>query len=248
MQHSVYAIIPARSGSKGLIGKNVRLLAGHPLLAWSIAAARLAKNIDRVIVSTDSREYVEIAQRYGAEAPFLRPAILAVDKAQDIGFVMHVLLWLAEHEGRVPEFLVHLRPTSPLRNPALIDKAITMLQEHPDATSLCSAHEVAHPPCKYFTLNDDGTFSGLMGEKYLSLPRQQCPKAYQGNGHVDVLRSLQVLESGNLYGEKRLAFLAPSCGDIDTLAELQAAELQISSTSPLLRELQRLQNHHRNYD
>ena len=63
MQHSVYAIIPARSGSKGLIGKNVRLLAGHPLLAWSIAAARLAKNIDRVIVSTDSREYVEIAQR-----------------------------------------------------------------------------------------------------------------------------------------------------------------------------------------
>ena len=228
---SVCAIIPARSGSKGILDKNIRLFGKHPLIAWSIAAAKCSKKIDRIIVSTDSEKYATIARKYGAEAPFIRPAVIATDNAQDIGFIMHTLLWLAEHEGYVPELLVHLRPTSPLRDPTLIDTAIKKLQNHPEATSLCSAHEVAHPPCKYFKLNTDDTFSGLMGEEYISLPRQKCPKAYQGNGYVDVLRSQYILETGKLYGTKRLAFITPDCGDIDNKSDF--SKLLENSISPL---------------
>ena len=235
--NNIVAIVPARSGSKGIVNKNIMPVAGHPLIAWSIAAARLCKHIDRVIVSTDSEEYAAVARKYGAEVPFLRPAVISTDTAQDIGFLMHALLWLAEHEGRVPSLIVHLRPTSPDRDPSIMDQAIEKFLEHPEATSLCSAHEVAHPPCKYFTLNADGTFSGLMGEEFMSLPRQQCPNAYQGNGYIDILRSKQILESGKLYGLKRLAFFSPQCFDIDDKTDLMAANMQSEKLSNLLSTL-----------
>lgn len=211
----IYAIIPARSGSKGIANKNIKNFAGHPLMAWSIAAARLSKYIDRVIVSTDSIEYAMVARHYGAETPFIRPAVISTDASQDIGFIIHALLWFAEHEGNIPDILVHLRPTTPLRDPAVIDKAIEKFRDCSCATSLCSAHKVVHPPCKYFKLNDDGTFSGLMGEEMISLPRQECPQAYQSNGYVDILKSQRILETGNLYGTKRIAFITPFCTDID---------------------------------
>lgn len=239
MKPVVYAIIPARAGSKGIKNKNIRLLKGHPLLAWSIAAAKLSKNIDRVIVSTDSMEYAEISKKYGAEVPFLRPSAIATDRAMDIGFIMHALLWFAEHNNIVPEYLVHLRPTSPFRDPQVIDQAIEKIVNTPHATSLCSATEVAHPPCKYFKLNEDETFSGLMGEEFVSLPRQVCPKAYQGNGYVDILKGQRILETGNLYGDKRLAFLTDICGDIDSENDYHTlSESHISSV--LLKELDRI--------
>lgn len=233
--NEILAIIPARSGSKGIPNKNIAPVMGHPLLAWSIAAAKQCKYINRVIVSTDSAEYAAVAQKYGAETPFLRPAVISTDTAQDVGFIFHTLLWLAEHEGRVPSIIVHLRPTSPNRNPKIMDQAIEKFLNYPEATSLCSAHEVAHPPCKYFSLNTDDTFSGLMGEEFISFPRQQCPKAYQGNGYIDILRAKQVLETGNLYGTKRLAFLSPQCGDIDNETDLQSVnELSTHLSNSLL--------------
>lgn len=226
--NEILAIIPARSGSKGILNKNIAPVMGHPLLAWSIAAAKQCNYIDRIIVSTDSAEYAAVAQTYGAEVPFLRPAVLSTDTAQDIGFLFHTLLWLAENEGKIPSIIVHLRPTSPNRDPKIMDQAIEKFLEHPEATSLCSAHEVTHPPCKYFTLNANGTFSGLMGEEFMSFPRQQCPKAYQGNGYIDILRGKQIIETGNLYGAKRLAFFTPPCSDIDEISEFESIELPLT--------------------
>ena len=223
--NEILAIIPARSGSKGILNKNIAPVMGHPLLAWSIAAAKQCKYIDRVIVSTDSAKYATVAQKYGAETPFLRPAVISTDAAQDVGFLFHTLLWLAEHEGKVPSLIVHLRPTSPNRDPKIMDQAIEKFLNYPEASSLCSAHEVAHPPCKYFRLNSDDTFSGLMGEEFISFPRQQCPKAYQGNGYIDILRSKQIIETGNLYGAKRLAFLTPPCNDIDNSDEFNSIKI-----------------------
>lgn len=240
MSRQVLAIIPARSGSKGVPNKNIRLLGGHPLLAWSIIAAQLTQNISRIIVSTDSEEYAEVARRYGAEVPYLRPAAIASDEAQDIGFIMHALLWLAEHEGDIPELLVHLRPTNPIREPSLIDSAIELMWADPRATSLCSAHEVAHPPCKYYKLNADNTFTGLMGEEYLSLPRQQCPKAYHGNGYVDILQTRHILQNGSLYGSRRLAFLTPPNWDIDSPQEFEAVAQSGIEDTILKRELDKL--------
>lgn len=224
VKQKVYAIIPARSGSKGVPDKNIALLGGHPLLAWSIMAARLSKCVDRVVVSTDSEKYAGVARKYGADVPFLRPSVISGDFAQDIGFFMHALLWFAEKESEIPDFLVHLRPTTPVRTPAVIDEAVSKLLADNEATSIISAHEAAHPPCKCFQQNSDGTLSGLFGEEYVSWPRQQCPKAYQGNGIVDVLRSQHILDTGTLYGKRRLALLTPPSIDIDSAADLLAAE------------------------
>jgi len=117
----ILALIPARGGSKSVPKKNIRQVGGKPLLAYSIGHGLEAKRIDRVIVSTDSEEIAEIARFYGAEAPFIRPPELAQDYSLDIDFYRHALEWLREHEGYVPDAVINLRPTTPVRNPAVLD-------------------------------------------------------------------------------------------------------------------------------
>jgi CMP-N,N'-diacetyllegionaminic acid synthase len=126
---STIAIIPARSGSKGVIDKNIRVLSGRPLIAYSIQAALIADNIDRVIVSTDSEHYAYIAREYGAEVPFLRPAEISTDFSSDYDLMKHALDWLKTSEGKIPEYIVHLRPTTPLRDPAIVDAAVELFQK-----------------------------------------------------------------------------------------------------------------------
>src|SRR5574337_1569785 len=113
MSKSVIAIIPARSGSESIKDKNLALLGGYPLLAYSIVAVKLSSRIDRVLLSTDSEQYAEIGRRYGAEVPFLRPSVLSTDKSTDREFMVHAMEWVRDHEGHVPEFWMHLRPTTP---------------------------------------------------------------------------------------------------------------------------------------
>lgn len=237
---STLAIIPARGGSKGVPGKNIRPLGGHPLLAWSIAAARLCRNIDRVLVSTDAPEVREAALAYGAEAPFLRPARYARDTSPDSEFMVHCLDWLREHEDTVPELLVHLRPTTPLREPRLVDEAIAALRDAPDKSSLRSAHEASESPAKWFSLRDDGCFTGLLGDAWLDLPRQRCPKAYVPNGYVDVLRCERILSKDGLYGPAMLGFVTPCVSEVDTLDDLAYLEYEIGKGHPLLLTLQSL--------
>ncbi len=115
--NNVIAIIPARSGSKSVTDKNIKLLSGHPLIAYSIVAAKLSKEIKRVVVSTDSEEYAEIAKKYGAEVPFIRPEIYSKDSSTDRDFFIHAMNWFKDNENTLPEYWVQLRPTTPLRNP-----------------------------------------------------------------------------------------------------------------------------------
>ena len=123
--NNTIAIIPARLGSKSILDKNIKLLSGHPLMAYSIATAKLSKKIKRVIVSTNSKEYADIAKQYGAEVPFIRPDEYSTDSASDRDFLVHAMNWLDENEGSVPEYWVHLRPTTPLRRDVeVIDVAI----------------------------------------------------------------------------------------------------------------------------
>ena len=116
-------VIPARSGSKGIRDKNILNLRGHPLLAWSIEVAKKSNLIERTIVSTDSEEYKEIALSYGAEVPFLRPKELSQDNSTDLEFMKHLLMYLEENEN-LPKIIVHLRPTTPVRDYKIVDKAI----------------------------------------------------------------------------------------------------------------------------
>ena len=123
----VLAIVQARGGSKGLPRKNLRLLRGHPLVAYSIASGLAARSITRVIMSTDDEEIAEVARQYGAEVPFMRPAELADDDTPDFPLFEHALAWLAEHEDYRPETVVQLRPTTPLRPRGMLDEAVRHL-------------------------------------------------------------------------------------------------------------------------
>ena len=189
----VFAIIPARGGSKGVPKKNIRPLAGYPLIAYSIAAARLCSRIDRVIVSTDSEQIAELSRKYGAEVPFMRSPALAGNLSTDREFVIHALEWFGKNEAAVPDYLVHLRPTTPLRDPTLIDEAIAALMSDPEATSLRSGHEAPESPFKWFMRDEQGYFYGFNPDDprpgYANLPRQIFPKVYIPDGYVDVLRT-----------------------------------------------------------
>lgn len=214
------AIIPARGGSKSVPRKNIRLFYGYPLIAYSIAAGKLSSNIDRVLVTTDSEEIADVAKQYGAEVPFLRPAEYSLDWSPDIDFIRHALEWLYHNEGKVPRWLVQLRPTSPIRHPSIIDKGIETIRGNCAATSLRSVHKCANPPFKYYKAGKkNGFLEPLMPDMTLeetNMPRQGYPEVYIGNNYVDVLRADVVIRSDGMYGSDLLAFVTEEIPDIDT--------------------------------
>ena len=107
---NILGLVPARSGSKGVPGKNIRMVGGHPLIAYSIAASLQTPSISRTVVTTDSEEIAQIALDYGAEVPFIRPAKIATDDAQDMSYVRHALNWLASEQNWHPDLVLQLRP------------------------------------------------------------------------------------------------------------------------------------------
>lgn len=230
----IYGIIPARGGSKGVPGKNIRLLGGYPLIAYSIAVSRLVKGISRTIVSTDSPEIAVIAKKYGAEVPFLRPAELAGDKSQDIEFVLHAINWFQQYEQKIPDYLVHLRPTTPLRDPLIIDRAITEIMNNSDATSLRSGHPAAESPFKWFLRDSDGYFKGILPEysnDQINAPRQFFPTVYIPDGYVDVLKISFIIESHSLLGNKMIGFVSPVCSEVDTIEDFEFLEFELTKKS-----------------
>ena len=137
----ILAIIPARSGSIGIPHKNIMDLGGHPLLSWSIAAAKLTPEINEVIVSTDSKNYQDTSIKYGANVPFLRPQNISMNHSGDLGFMLHALNYFRSQK-REFDFVVHLRPTTPFRDPAIVSLAInTMLNNMENNTALRSVHK-----------------------------------------------------------------------------------------------------------
>ena len=224
MKKLIYAIIPARGGSRGIPKKNILSVGDFPLIAYSIAAVHLSKKIDRIIVSTDSSEIAEIALKFGAEVPYLRPKKFATSKSPDIEFVKHALGWFEKKEGLIPDFFVHIRPTTPLRKPEMIDKAVEHLLRNKLATSLRSVHELRESPYKLFALKRGyltGLFPGDPRPEYYNLPRQFFQPAYQPNGYVDILISRYVLESNSLHGDRILGFVTEDPGEIDRKEDLE---------------------------
>jgi len=218
-ENRVIGLIPARGGSKGIPGKNIRLLDGHPLIAYSIVLSKMSRSIDRTIVSTDSEEIAGVARHYGAEVPFLRPERFAADSSPDIDFVRHFLDWFEENEGYRPRYIAHIRPTTPVREPELIDRAVDKIVRHPDATALRSVHETRESPYKLFGI-ENGYLAGLFPDdprpEYYNLPRQAFPPVYHPNGYVDIIKSETVLSTGSLHGPKILSFVTPVSAELDT--------------------------------
>ena len=227
-----YALIPARGGSKSIPRKNIRNFANHPLIAYSIAAAKLTPEIDRVIVSTDSEEIADIARHYGAEVPFLRPVAYAGDASPDIDFVRHAIGYFLECEGSCAEYLVHLRPTTPLRLPRIISEGLDLIRSTKESTSLRSGHICASPPYKWFKAGEKHYWEPLMQDMTpddANQPRQDFPDVYVPNGYVDVLKSDFIWENQLMHGTRMLGVLTEEIPDIDT--ELDMKKLQVYGQS-----------------
>jgi len=230
-KEDIVAIIPARGGSKSIPHKNTIDLDGFPLLAYSIAAARLSKLITRIIVSTDNAEIADIALKFGAEVPFLRPKKYATDKSTDLEFVQHTLRWFQKKENRTPDYLVHLRPTTPLRKPRQVDNAVRLMIENPKATALRSVHEIRESPYKLLGMENGyliGLFPNDPRPEYYNLPRQAFPSVYQPNGYVDVLVCKNVLETNRLHGDKVLGFITEDVGELDKIEDIERIEYLLS--------------------
>jgi CMP-N,N'-diacetyllegionaminic acid synthase len=206
----VMVLIPARGGSKSVPRKNLLPVAGKPLLAYSIRHALACSSVTRTIVSTDDREIADVAVEYGAEVPFYRPAEFAGDFATDLEVFRHALDWLAEEEDYIPELVVHLRPTGPVRDIALIERAISLMLKHPEADALRSVGVAEQTPYKMWRLEDSylRPLIELAGfPEAHSMPRQKLPQAYWQNGYVDIVRPRTVTEYDSMVGKVVLPFI-----------------------------------------
>ena len=230
---------PARPGSTTVKDKNVRPLAGHPRLGWSVAAALRAATVDRVLLSTDSPAYAAVGEAYGAEVPFLRPGALATDDAVDYGYVEHALDWLAER-GEEPDLIVLLRPTSPLRRPEVIDEAVETFRTTGGATSLLSLHEMSEPAYKTFEIIDSllrpvGSPTRTVDDA--NGPRQHFPSTFEANGYVDVLSTDLIRSTGLLYGDRVVPYMTETVLDINTLSDVGYLEYLVKQDPDLVERL-----------
>ncbi|MCZ6538904.1 MAG: acylneuraminate cytidylyltransferase family protein, partial [Chloroflexi bacterium] len=229
----VLAIIPARGGSKGLPGKNLRPLAGHPLIAYSIAAGLQARLVNRVVCSTDSEEIATVAKRYGAEVPFMRPAELAQDDSPDVAAFQHVLDELRTREKYRPDIIVQLRPTSPVRQPGQVDAGVEALLNNPATDSVRAVAPSPATPYKMWRIEDE-ILTPLLAidgvPEPFNMPRQALPEVWWQTGTLDIMRT-SVVESGSMTGSEIRGFIInpEHAVDIDHIESFARAERVIAS-------------------
>lgn len=209
----ILAVIPARGGSKSIPKKNIKLLCGKPLIAWTIEEAKKSKLLTRTIVSTDDEEIAATAKSYGAEVPFMRPKEISGDLATDVEFLEHAFERLEQDEGYCPDIVLRLPPTSPLRTAAHIDEGIATLLNHPEADAVRPICEVLKHPYKLWRVSEGSpwlepfltkSFTGF--DEAYNLPRQLFPKVYMHTGAMDIMRARTIREQHSTSGKKTAYF------------------------------------------
>ena len=223
----VFGVIPARGGSKGLPGKNLKRLGALSLIGHAVASAREARGLTRFIVSTDSPEIADEARRHGAEVPFLRPAELANDHAGMVPVLQHAVRWL-ESAGARPDLVVTLQPTSPFRVGADIDRTIDSVDET-GADSSQTLVEASYHPFFMKTLDGDRTIPLFAeGKKYVR--RQDAPAVYQPSGAVYVTRYPVLMNEGQVLGHdnRGIVMSFEASVNIDTEWDFLLAELLLA--------------------
>lgn len=227
----VLGLVLARGGSKSVPRKNIFLVLGKPLLAYTIQAALAARSITRLVVTTNDPEIADIATRHGAEVPFLRPPELAEDETPDYPVVRHALEWLEAKDGYRPDLIVQLRPTSPLRTSLQVDEAVALLRAHPDADSVRGVCRPQQNPHKMWRMASDGLLHPLLAvpgvPEPFNAPRQTLPVVWWQNGYIDIFWRRTVFEQRSLTGAKVLGYVIdePEHIDIDSLHDIRVLEL-----------------------
>lgn len=219
---TVLAIIPARGGSKGVPRKNIREVAGKPLIAWTIEEAKKSKYIDRLVLSSDDAEIIEVAKAWGCEAPFVRPAELAQDETPGMAPVLHAINLLPNYQ-----IVVVLQTTSPLRNVADIDGCIRHCVTS-GAKACVTVSEAEQSPYWMYTLSNGGEMLPLIPTDKVFTRRQELPPAYILNGAVYVALRDWLCEHKTFVTEETLGFAMPQerSLDIDTEFDLQILNIR----------------------
>jgi len=238
----ILGVITARGGSKGILGKNIKLLGGKPLIVYTIKAARKAGIFDRLILSTDSEEIASVARRFGCEVPFLRPKKLAQDDTLHLLVIQHALRWLKKNEKYQSDYTMMLQPTAPLRQDFHIKEAVELILKNPDADSVLSVAAIPNDfnPAKAMFLNKNGILR-LVGDSpvYERISRRQdLPKVFRSAGSFYLFRSQLALvkKNPNFYGEKTLPYFVEDkyIVDIDTLEDWIIAEKKLKKIKKIV--------------
>lgn len=221
----IISVIPARGGSKSIPKKNIVDLGGQPLIGYTILDSIRCTAIQDTYVSTDDQEIADIASRFGA-AVIMRPKELATDTSTDMQWAWHFLTEFETTRGYLPDLLIHLRATTPLRETWLLNLAIEKMKTTPEATSLISVEEFAESPYKWLKFGEGEWLEPIFEGDFYLQPKQTVPKAYKPNGYVDILRP-DVIFKGSLHGDKKIGFITPISVEIDTPEELEYARYLI---------------------
>ena len=239
---NILCLIPARSGSKGVPDKNIKLLNKKPLMVYSIEQAMKSKykSSMSIIVTTDSEEYAEIARKYGAEAPFLRPSSMSQDLSSDLEFMKHAVNWLKYNKNQEYDIILQLRPTQPLRKVEDIDRCLSLfLGDYENYDSLRTVVEFDKSPYKMYKITNKTLLTPLFKsvDNIKNEPFNQCrqnlPKTYLHNGYIDIVK-VSLLEKNIISGEKIFPFVMDKNAtiDIDTEDDWKKAENIIQQNIP----------------
>ena len=221
----IVTIIPARGGSKSIPKKNIMKISHKPLIAYSIEYSLRCPLVNRTIVSTDDYTIARLAKRYGAEVPFIRPKRIAMDTTPDFPVLRHALRWLKKNENYKPDILITLHPTSPLRPPRLIERAVDLLKKHPHADSVRSVALCSQHPYRMWKINSVYMRPALRVKNQFNLVRQRLPLIYFQSGDIEAIRYNTIIKLNSITGKNVLPLVINSADmfDIDSMADLRRA-------------------------
>lgn len=234
----VLGLITARGGSKGVPGKNWKLINGKPLIAWTVETALASESLDRLVVSTDSAEIAAAGEKAGAEVPFMRPSELAQDTSPHIDCVLHALDWLESEQGYAPDFVCLLQPTSPLRLPEDIDGAVGMalsLVRERGASAVISVTDCPHHPYLARRRDGEGRLLPFVEHDIAYQRRQDLPEALAANGAVYVNSVSSLRHDRTFYPIESYGYYMPQerSMEIDTLWEFYLVEYALKMREEL---------------
>jgi len=220
----ILGIIPARGGSKGIPRKNILSIAGKPLIAYTIEAAYKSKYIDKLVLSSEDEEILAVAEKYGIQT-IKRPISLAKDRSRIEGVILHALAYLKKTENYLPDVIIKLYPTSPLRRTADIDGAMKVFLKS-KADSLISVQAVGSEYLKTFLLNKKGYLTGAVNNKFPFTDRQKLPPVFWSNGAIWIFNRQFFVKNKKFFSTKTIPYIMPaSLGvDLDTSEDLQELE------------------------
>lgn len=213
----ILAFIPARSGSKRIPNKNIKLLNGLPLIAYTMEAAKKSKYINRIVVSTDSKEIADIAKQFDAEVPFLRPKEISQEDSTEMQFFEHALDWFLKNENYEPDLVVLLYPTSPFRKAESIDKAIEKMLKYPKADSLRSIRLCSEHPYKMWVI-EKGYLMPFMREKNMNihtLSYHLLPTVFIQNANIYITKPSTIKNKKSPTGDAIIPFIMDGIESID---------------------------------